>query len=401
MSDSRASGDAIESVAERANALIRREFGRMLFLRIHRTIGLFLGAVIVLVGLSGSILSYRQDIDEFLNSAMMKVEVPANPVYRPLNEILSAAKAVIPPGALVERLRLPRHPGAAAAVTYATDGDDLDTYFWEVFVDPYTATVKGQRVYLHGDDQLSQPFIRILVAFHWTLLLGFTNAWILGGIGIAVFLSVLIGLYLWWPANGNWRQGFKIKWGASRERVAFDIHRTVGAYYAAIFLVMIATGVGMIFKPATRSAVMLFSQLRPDPVFGKSTPIPGKASIDIEEAAAAANSVFPDGKLHWILLPSGPDAVYVVGKRDFGEPNKTITFRNVGVDQYSGAIRHVQDRNAYTAGEKFMEWQFPLHSGEAFGEAGRPFILLIGLGPLILYVSGFLRWRQKARARKA
>jgi len=391
----------MDSVAERIKTLFRREFGRRLFLRIHRWIGLLLGAVIVLVGLSGSILSYRQDIDEFLNASMMKVAVPANPAYRPLNEILTAAKAVIPQGALVERLRMPRHPGAAAAVTYATDGDDLDTYFWEVFVDPYTAVVKGQRVYLHGDNQLSQPFIRILVAFHWTLLLGFNNAYILGAIGISLFFSVLIGLYLWWPANGNWRQGLKIKWGATPERVAFDVHRTIGAYYAAIFLVMIATGVGMIFKPATRSAVMLFSQLRPDPVFGKSTPIPGKAPIDIEEAAAAANRVFPDGKLHWILLPSGPDAVYVVGKRDFGEPNKTITFRNVGVDQYSGEIRHVQDRNTYTAGEKFMEWLFPLHSGEAFGELGRPFILLIGLGPLILYVSGFLRWRHKSRERRA
>ncbi|MFO1126647.1 MAG: PepSY-associated TM helix domain-containing protein [Methylocystis sp.] len=383
------------------HAAIRAEFGRRLFLRIHRWIGLFLGAIIVLVGLSGSILSYRQDIDEFLNASMMRVDVPVNPVYRPLNEIFAAAKEVIPPGAPVERLRMPRHPGAAAVVTYATDGEDLDTYFWEVFVDPYSAKVKGQRVYLHGDDQLSQPFIRILVAFHWTLLLGFTNAYILGSIGIAVFFSVLIGLYLWRPLNGNWRQGLEIKWGATPARVAFDIHRTVGAYYAAIFLVMLATGVGMIFKPATRSAVTLFSQVRPDPVFGKSTPIPGKASIDIEEAVAAANSVFPDGKLHWILLPSGPDAVYVVGKRDFGEPNKTITFRNVGVDQYSGQIRHVQDRNSYTAGEKFMEWQFPLHSGEAFGELGRPFILLIGLGPLILYVSGFLRWRHKARARRA
>ncbi|MBM3623930.1 MAG: PepSY domain-containing protein, partial [Alphaproteobacteria bacterium] len=97
MSNSGVSRDAHESVA-RMHAAIRAEFGRRLFLRIHRTIGLFLGAVIVLVGLSGSILSYRQDIDEFLNSSMMKVGTPANPVYRPLNEILAAAKEVIPPG---------------------------------------------------------------------------------------------------------------------------------------------------------------------------------------------------------------------------------------------------------------------------------------------------------------
>lgn len=401
MSDSRVGGGASESVADWARALLRREFSRRIFLQVHRTIGLFLGAVIVLVGLSGSILAYRQDIDEFLNASMMKVEAPANPVYRPLNEILAAAKTAIPPDAFVERLRLPRHAGVAAVVTYVVEGNDLDTYFWEAFIDPYTAKVKGQRIYLHGDDQLGQPLIRIIVAFHWTLLLGFTNAYVLGAIGIAVFFSVIVGLYLWWPLNGNWRQGLKIKWGATTERVAFDVHRSVGAYYSAILLVMLATGVGMIFKPATRSVVSLFSHVRPDPEFGRSTQISGRQPIDIEEAVAAANKIFPDGKLHWILLPSGPDAVYVVGKRAFGEPNKTITFRNVGVDQYSGQVLHVQDRNAYTGGEKFLEWQFPLHSGEAFGELGRPFIVLIGLGPLILYVSGFLRWRHKVRARKS
>lgn len=67
MSDSRVGGGASESVADWARTLTRREFSRRTFLQVHRTIGLFLGAVIVLVGLSGSILAYRQDIDEFLN----------------------------------------------------------------------------------------------------------------------------------------------------------------------------------------------------------------------------------------------------------------------------------------------------------------------------------------------
>ncbi|MBM3625505.1 MAG: PepSY domain-containing protein, partial [Alphaproteobacteria bacterium] len=106
------------------------------------------------------------------------------------------------------------------------------------------------------------------------------------------------------------------------------------------------------------------------------------------------------GRLHWILLPSAPSGVYIVGKQSDDEPNRTKTSRNVSVDQYSGELLQVQDRNGFTAGEKFLEWLFPLHSGEAFGAIGRSVVLAIGLTPLVLYVTGFLRWRQKRRARR-
>jgi uncharacterized iron-regulated membrane protein len=132
----------------------------------------------------------------------------------------------------------------------------------------------------------------------------------------------------------------------------------------------------------------------------KSTPIPGQAPLGLDAAATIADKVFPDGRLHWILLPGGPEGVYVVGKQADVEPNRASTNRNVTIDQYSGQVLHVQDRKSFTAGETFLEWQYPLHCGEAFGNVGRALIMVTGFVPLILYVTGFLRWRQKRRARR-
>ena len=44
----------------------------------------------------------------------------------------------------------------------------------------------------------------------------------------------------------------------------------------------------------------------------------------------------------------------------------------------------VQDRADFTAGEAFLECQYPLHCGQAFGNLGRAFIMLMGFVPLIL-----------------
>lgn len=378
----------------------RRDVARKVFLRLHRTIGLFVGAVFVLVGLSGAILAFRENIDELLNASIMRVDAPAQAAFRSPDEILGAARAAMPADAKAERLTMPRHPGSAAAITYMVETDDLETDVYQLFVDPYTAKVKGQRLYQHRGNVFSQPFIPLLMAFHWTLLLGFNNAYILGSLAILVFFSILIGLYLWFPLNGDWRLGLKIKWGASAERLAYDIHRSVGVYCAIILLVMLSTGIAMIFKPATRSVTSVFSPVRPKPDFGKSKPLPGRSPISVGAAVAAADQIFPDGRLHWILLPSTPTGVYVVGKQSDDEPNRSKTSRNVGVDQYSGKVLYVQDRNGFTGGEKFIEWLYPLHSGEAFGAIGRSIVLFVGLTPLALYVTGFLRWRQKRRAPK-
>ncbi len=389
-----------KGAASRSRIGRRREVARKVFLQIHRTIGLFAGAVFVLVGLSGAVLAFRENIDELLNASIMRVDAPAQASYRSPDEILGAALAAMPAGGKAERLTMPRHPGLAAAITYMVETDDLETDVYQMFVDPYTAKVKGERLCLRHGSIFSQPFIPFLMTFHWTLLLGVNNAYILGSLAIVVFISILVGLYLWFPLNGDWRLGLKIKWGASAERLAYDVHRSVGIYCAAILLVMLFTGVAMIFKPATQSAASLFSPVRPDLDYGKSKPLPGQSPIGVGAAVAAADKIFPDGRLHWILLPSAPSGVYVVGKQSDDEPNRTKTSRNVGVDQYSGEVLQVQDRNGFTAGEKFLEWLFPLHSGEAFGAIGRSIVLFIGLTPLALYVTGFLRWRQKRRAQR-
>lgn len=375
--------------------------GRVLFLRVHRIIGLFVGAVFVLIGLSGATLAYRENIDEQLNASIMRVAIPQkDAVYRPIDEILAVGVAAMPPEGKVERLTMPRQAGSAAVITYIVETDDLDTYVYELFIDPYTAKGVGQRLFLHGGDPLSQPFVQIIMTFHWTLLLGVNNAYIVGVVGILLSITVLLGLYLWWPLNGNWRLGLKVKWGASSERVVYDLHKSLGAYCAALLLVTLFTGVAMIFKPATRSVANLFSPVRADPDFGKSTPVSGRSPIGAGEAAAIADKVFSDGRLHWVLFPNAPTAVYVVGKQSGEEPNQTKTYRNVGIDQYTGQVLYVQDRSRFSGSETFLEWLFPIHSGEAFGGLGRPVAVLLGLSPLILYLTGFTRWLQKRRARR-
>jgi len=383
-----------------ARPLSRLVIARRLWRTIHKYIGLFLGSVFVVVGLTGSILAFWQAIDELLNKDIMIIAAPQGASYRSLDKILAAAKLAAPPDGVPAVLTMPRHANAAVSVSYTVSTQEKQPDQYEVFVDPYTAKATGRRFLQHGGSVLSMPFIRTIVSLHASLLFGDDRRYVVGIPAMFLLVSLTAGLYLWWPRNGNWRHALTIKAGATPFRLTYDVHKTTGLYLYIVLTVLLFSGIYMIFKPQVQSLVGLFSPVREEPKDLKSIYIPGRPVLSLDAAAAIADQIFAGGKLHWIFLPQGREGVYIFGKQLDSEPNRWATYRNVTLDQYTGEILHVQDRAHFTAGERFFEWQYPLHCGEAFGNAGRAFIMLMGFVPLVLYVTGFMRWRQKRRAQK-
>ena len=64
------------------------------------------------------------------------------------------------------------------------------------------------------------------------------------------------------------------------------------------------------------------------------------------------------------------------------------------LDQYTGKELAVYDPRV-DWGDTILDWLVPLHDGKAFGMTGRVIVMLEGLIPLLLFVTGFLRWNQK------
>jgi len=376
---------------------------RKLSLTVHLYIGLLAGAVFVLVGLTGSILAFGGEIDAWLNADLMTVEAPSGSAakYRPLDEILATAKAAIPPGgALRPYVRFPVNPESCFGLVYAVPAGRDKTEIYQIFVNPYTAAVNGRRL-LRGANPLAQPLMNVIATLHYTLLLGDSGSTAVGFLAIFLVASLATGVILWWPAPWAWRHALTIKWGATKERVIFDLHRTVGASTCAVLIIMLFSGIYMIFKPQVRAFVEFFSPVHlnlfpPDlksERLAETPPLGPDVIVAIVDAAALG------GDMISMQLPDGKDGVYVVGKRALDEVNHADAQRRLVIDQYSGKILHFQDPHKFTRGETFLEWQYPLHSGEAFGTIGRAFVLVLGFVPLILYVTGVTRWLQKRRAR--
>lgn len=406
--DARAAEDRTEPPAAQPNVARepRNAVQRRLWLKIHLYIGLFAGTIFVLAGLTGSLIVFADDIDAWLNRPIMKVPVPPDPraAPRPLDELLAAARTAMPDDATPIYVTFPPQPNRALAVEYglAVEGvhdehEEEDRF--QIFVDPYTARVTGQRPLELADSVFGGPLMQILIELHYNLLLGPIGTTLVGIVAIFLLVSVVTGIIVWWPRNGKWGKALSIKRRASAERLNFDIHKTSGIYSAVILLVILFSGVYMNLPEYVTPIIELFS---PAPDWPEDV-VSGQPADDAEpitaaEAIARSEQVFNDGELMGLALPQSPEDSFLIRRRAPDEVTHTYPHRQVWIDQYSGEALAVNDPHTYSAGQKFVEWQYPLHSGEAFGLTGRLIVLASGLVPSVLYVTGFIRWLQKRRA---
>ncbi|MGZ8918867.1 MAG: PepSY domain-containing protein, partial [Methylobacter sp.] len=65
---------------------------------------------------------------------------------------------------------------------------------------------------------------------HSTFFLGKTGSYLAGVSGLLLMISLGIGVYLWWPRGGKFRQALTLKRHASPERLNYDIHKLFGIY---------------------------------------------------------------------------------------------------------------------------------------------------------------------------
>jgi uncharacterized iron-regulated membrane protein len=210
----------------------------------------------------------------------------------------------------------------------------------------------------------------------------------------------LTGLIVWWPSAGKLRQALTIKRHASAERFNFDLHKCIGFYFSIALLIVLISGIYLVFPSYVNGLVELFSPLKPDASKLVSEPGGQSSPISLAQVTAITDKRFPDGEYKMIIFPQDLKGFYRVVKRAPQEINLTRPRRTLWLDQYSGKILFENDPDSNSASDSLLLWLYPLHNGEAFGLTGRIIILTTGLVPLLLYVTGVVRWLQKRRVKK-
>lgn len=367
---------------------------RTLWRRLHRWLGLFIGAWFALVGVSGSILVYEDEVDAWLNPQLLS-DTRSGPQLPPHELLARFADAFAL--AHAERLRPPRAPGEVYRITFRvaphlrTGSPRAEAMF---------SAVSGELLGTREADVagITRPYwMRTLYEFHRNVLLGNFGSNIVGLAGLLLMIAAISGLVVAWPRNrGGWRRlvGVKLRTGATR--MLFDVHRSSGAILFLLLMLATVTGSTLVYVNYARELVSVFSPVAPFPVIPwRDTPPHQWPSFEAIGTRIAHD--YPRHAIAEIHLPSKPTAGYLFYLRHEGDVHRlgdTIVWVHPG----SGDILFERSARTRSRGERVMHWLFPLHSGTAFGAAGKIAMCVTGLAMLLMFPTGLWVWARKRRA---
>lgn len=363
---------------------------RRYWLLCHRWLGLSVGLLFVLLGLTGSFLVFHRAIDEWLNPSILLAE---NRGFRKsLDEIVATARyacADLRTDPLF--IDLPSSDSGVWTVWFQT-GPTHAHVMTQVYVAPCSGEVTGRRIW-------GRYLTTWVYQLHHRLLAGKLGETLVGLSGICLGLSLFTGLVLWWPLwRHSWRAGIAIRRGALFN---YDVHKTLGVVSGLLLAMLAFTGVYMIFPEWIKPCIHIVSaESAPDAAMLRSKPVEGSTPVGPAQALSAAQGVFKDGEVKRLYMPVGSEGAYVARIRREGDVRTTSGNSRVWIDQYSGKVLAVRDWNTRTAADTIVAWQFPLHNGEALGLPGRLLVFTAGLCPGVLYVTGLLMWQRKQRSRQ-
>jgi uncharacterized iron-regulated membrane protein len=196
----------------------------------------------------------------------------------------------------------------------------------------------------------------------------------------------------------------KAKFGVKRHttpaRRLYDIHKLAGA--ASLLFMTLTVGTGALISMPSHFHPVLnaVSPLKSSEPAVSSVPYPGARRLPVDEVLAEGPERFPGSRVVWVRVPGSATQTYDLQIRQAGAPMTRFPRTHLFIDQYTNRILSVYDPKRDAVGDVVLNWLVPLHDGKAFGMAGRVIVMILGLVPSVMFVTGFMRWRQKRIAHR-
>lgn len=354
---------------------VMKKNARLAF-RLHSWLGLISGILLLLLGLSGSALVFREDIDQAINSELLHVKVrsrtlPLDNMYRLITSKYPnlAGIAWLNPDAGKDR--------AYEFRLYQNDGR-LSTYdLGLISIDPYTGAILREGKLR----DLNTGWMHWLVQFHWSFQLGIPGLLLATIFGLMLILSTLTGMLVY--RKFIWRMLLfraGLKWN-NRRTISSSLHRLIGVWTLVFNLIIAFTGVWM-------------NSFSMDPEYWRKQQQPSPANtlatLSIDHLLAKAHQAMPDLELRNVYLPTQTDKDFKISGTLPGQSRLLQNGNSVTVDPQSGGIKNVQRFNGLTFWAKLETSFMPLHTG-SFGNMALKFAYVcLGLLPGLLAITGAL-----------
>lgn len=374
--------------------------------QVHWLLGITIGLVLPVIGITGAIMSFEDPIMEALSPGTVDVVPQPLPALTP--DQLLARFAVQQPGAVPTLLIMTPKAGGAARVTYRMPEQQTGEAS-RSYLDPYTGSMLGMA---NG-----QAFFSEVRRIHRFLLLGDekqgAGKHITAVAAVCLMLFVLSGLYLRWPRRAlDWRAWLKPDLKRRGRSLYWSLHAVAGTWFCVIYLIAPLTGLAWAYDWYLRGATTLLTGQAP-PQEAPSVPSIA-AAAGTKPAAPPEAPKLPQLDTAWNTLQAhegaGLTSVLISIPKGSGKPVRMrylyrdspndVAYNLLLVDGNSGAVVKAARYADQPLGQRIVTAKLAVHGGSFFGLPGAIVFMLASAALPLFPITGLLLYLGRRRQQR-
>jgi sulfite reductase (NADPH) flavoprotein alpha-component len=373
---------------------------RKVLFQVHWVVGITAGIVLALVGATGALLSFEQEIVASLASESREVESAGR---TPLSaaELLTRVAAELQDKRIVG-LNIARAPSTTVRVTFAPRE--------QRYVDPHTGAL------LAPASSGAETFFRNVRGLHRWLMLGELGdrdfgRQIVGACTMLLVFMALSGLYLRWPRGPAARRlqtwlipDFRLKGRA----FLWNLHSVIGTWVLPVYLIIALTGLQWSYEWYRDGLYSMAGVERPAGPEGaregrdpSAAPAERGGGPDIaaftlawQSFARETSGRFASVNVNLSARPGRPTQFRYLEEH----PRHERAFNTLEIDREGTVVKHERYADKPLAA-RLVSSIFPLHSGSYFGVIGVIVFMIASLTMPVFAITGWIMYLQRRAPR--
>jgi uncharacterized iron-regulated membrane protein len=357
----------------------------------HLIAGVSAGLVILLMCVTGVLLTYERQLIAWADSGFRSVKPVPDARPLPASVLLERLRASHP-GLTPTTITVRADEGAAAAVAAGQR---------TLYVDRYSGAVVGEA---------SRGGVRKLMAdlrawHRWLAVEGEGRpiARAITGWSNFLFLFIVVsGFYLWFPRKWTWAQVRSVVLfnpGARGKARDFNWHNVIGSWCAVPLFIVVLSAMPISFGWFNALVYRAVGEAPPAPAggggraAGNRPQAEGDGPANLDALWARAESQVPGWRTVSLRVPAaGAPAVFTIDTGDGGQPHLRSTLT---LDARTGAVTRHETFSDLTLGRRIRNTMRFAHTGEVLGIPGQTVAGIVSAGGAVLVWTGLaLAWRR-------
>jgi uncharacterized iron-regulated membrane protein len=359
-------------------------FRKLLFWT-HLICGVVAGLVILLMSVTGVLLTYEKQMVAYMDRRAASIEGQSTRL---------SVQALLTQNPRAGNVTL--RSGATEPVSIVVGRETQ-------LVDPYTGAIVG------AQDAGVRAFFRSVTDWHrWLGVSGQsdsrTQARIITGASNLIFLFIVMsGLYLWLPRVWEWKNVRAVSWfrrGLSSKARDFNWHNTIGLWSFVPLFVVVLSGVVISYPWASDLVYKSYGERPPSQAKGKGKGPERAASVaavdlhGLDTLVARAQAEVPT----WTTMTFAPPtmgAQTVSFNIDAGSGGQPYLRSTLVLDRETANVVRHETFELQDPGRRARTWMRFVHTGEYYGLLGQTIAGIASLGATVLVWTGLaLSWRR-------